>query len=494
MINILIVDDETPSRKLIKNIIKHSFKENVLLLEAANGAEALKITADFKPDIILTDIRMPKMTGTELASEIIKAFPDCKIIFLTGFTDKMTLKTAIKLNAVDYIEKPIDPGELCAAIEKAIASLPRGSGNSADGQLLEYIFKNKALPEELQRRMETSGLGNSNIVAVIILPCCEYSSDAEKILRLESEKRGLKIMYTRKSRGTFKLLLYCRNNDIKMRVNDALNGFFSEIGSEEYFKCGVGSFENKSSLAYLSYENAVIAADRAFFHPLNTIVFYKEAAAESSDYTALTDELYKTLTEGKYDNASEAAESLFNTLSGCETLLSSSAKKLYYDISKKIYSFYQNYFISYEYDNIIFEDISGIFEADSIIELHRYMLTLIDKIKLYTDATDEKRMVQAALFYIEHNFQNPNLSIIDIVSHCNVNTNYLCTTFKKITGDTLNHYINSIRISEAKKLLHTDKNIAAISGLCGFNDSKYFCKVFGKYTGVTPTQFRKKYH
>jgi two-component system response regulator YesN len=71
---------------------------------AANGLSALAITGDFRPSILLTDIRIPEMDGIELSKNIRQLYPDCEIIFLSGYTDKEYLKSAIQLNAVDYLE------------------------------------------------------------------------------------------------------------------------------------------------------------------------------------------------------------------------------------------------------------------------------------------------------------------------------------------------------------------------------------------------------
>lgn len=66
--------------------------------------------------------------------------------------------------------------------------------------------------------------------------------------------------------------------------------------------------------------------------------------------------------------------------------------------------------------------------------------------------------------------------------------------FKSSTGKTINNYVNNLRIEASKKmLLETNLHISQIADNCGFNDSKYFCKVFGKYVNLTPTEFRKKY-
>lgn len=110
--NLLIVDDETTTRNgLIRHVNWSSFGiQNIEL--AASGMEALERCSSFAPDIILSDIRMPEMNGIELCRRLRTQYPDCVILFLSGYSDKEYLHSAIDLGAVDYIEKPIDLEEM----------------------------------------------------------------------------------------------------------------------------------------------------------------------------------------------------------------------------------------------------------------------------------------------------------------------------------------------------------------------------------------------
>ena len=140
-----------------------------------------------------------------------------------------------------------------------------------------------------------------------------------------------------------------------------------------------------------------------------------------------------------------------------------------------------------EYNSTRFE----ISKAKFLDDLNNHILSILDKAEQLLSNTDFNSIVKSALYYMEKNYSNPNLSIIDIAQHCNVNANYLCGTFKSITGETINHYINTMRIENSKKLiLETNKSIADISKLCGFNDAKYFARVVKKHFGCTPRELK----
>jgi len=123
MANLLIVDDESNTREGLLECIEWAKLGVNQVEQAEDGLIALQKTRVFKPDIILCDIRMPRMNGLEFSAKVRDFLPECKIIFLSGYSDKEYLKTAIQLQALDYIEKPVNLDEVRKAVGKAIALL-----------------------------------------------------------------------------------------------------------------------------------------------------------------------------------------------------------------------------------------------------------------------------------------------------------------------------------------------------------------------------------
>ena len=120
---VLIVDDEELTREGIRMSIPW---ENLGITEvymAEDGEEGLKKALELLPDIILADVRMPRMDGITMAFEIRKSWKQCRFIFVSGYCDKEYLKSAIQLSAVNYIEKPVEPSEIVDALKKSILQL-----------------------------------------------------------------------------------------------------------------------------------------------------------------------------------------------------------------------------------------------------------------------------------------------------------------------------------------------------------------------------------
>ena len=122
---ILIADDEDYTREgLMEEIAWEEFGIDEIM-QAVNGEEALKIVKWFRPDIVLSDIRMPKMDGIAFAEEMVRLIPASKLIFMSGYMETDYLKSAIRLSVIDYIEKPIDIVLVKKALRRAVDEIAR---------------------------------------------------------------------------------------------------------------------------------------------------------------------------------------------------------------------------------------------------------------------------------------------------------------------------------------------------------------------------------
>ena len=117
---LLIVDDEKLTREGI--IASINFDELGIseIYEANDGIAGLEKAKTCPPDIVLCDIRMPRMNGIDMLDAITAIDPDIPFIMMSGYYDKEYLKAAIRLKAINYIEKPIVPAEMEDALKKAI--------------------------------------------------------------------------------------------------------------------------------------------------------------------------------------------------------------------------------------------------------------------------------------------------------------------------------------------------------------------------------------
>jgi diguanylate cyclase (GGDEF)-like protein len=119
-IKIVIADDHEPSRKFIRRFLE-SMHQITIVAEAADGESLLRLVEQYRPNLVLVDISMPKLNGIKAIKECLKILPQLKVIFITGHNEYAV--EAFDISAVDYIVKPIQRDRLITAIEKAKAIL-----------------------------------------------------------------------------------------------------------------------------------------------------------------------------------------------------------------------------------------------------------------------------------------------------------------------------------------------------------------------------------
>ena len=123
--SVLVVDDEKMPREILRDSLPWEELRVDRVEEAEDGAQALELARPHRPDIVISDVKMPRMNGLELAGAVREMYPDCQFIFLSGYTDKEYLKGAIKLRAASYVEKPIDLEEVAAVLREVTAELEK---------------------------------------------------------------------------------------------------------------------------------------------------------------------------------------------------------------------------------------------------------------------------------------------------------------------------------------------------------------------------------
>lgn len=120
---VLIADDEPMPRRVLKEYIPWNELSVTQVYLATDGEEAVEQARKFRPDIIISDIRMPHLNGLEMAAAVREFLPDCQFVFLSGYSDKEYLKGAIRLRAANYVEKPLNLEEITAALREVTMQL-----------------------------------------------------------------------------------------------------------------------------------------------------------------------------------------------------------------------------------------------------------------------------------------------------------------------------------------------------------------------------------
>ncbi|MBE5826973.1 MAG: response regulator [Butyrivibrio sp.] len=154
MTKVMIVDDEKYVRMGIKTETDWALIGCEVVAEASNGLEALEMAEETRPDLVVSDIRMPKMDGIELAEKLTEKYPGVKVIFLTAYNEFEYARQAIRIGVSDYLLKPFQDGELEASIQRLLHLHPNAPASSSE--LEEQLIPLKRKEEVANRYVQTA--------------------------------------------------------------------------------------------------------------------------------------------------------------------------------------------------------------------------------------------------------------------------------------------------------------------------------------------------
>lgn len=186
---VMVVDDERFVRQgIIDNIPWQSLGIDTVL-EARNGLECIEKAKEFPPDILIADIRMPKLNGIDLGKQIASQYPDCKMIIISAYSDKEYLKSAISLNVVAYVEKPLILDELERAISKAVKDISQKTQAREENlsyELFADILNQKAIFPERKRIFKSASFREQYFTVAVVTADGRLPSYKEMSERLQS--------------------------------------------------------------------------------------------------------------------------------------------------------------------------------------------------------------------------------------------------------------------------------------------------------------------
>lgn len=513
---LLIVDDEELTRTGVISSVDWKSIGIDEVLQADDGVHGLESARLHRPEIILCDVRMPRMDGITMLERLEKFLPDSVPIFMSGYSDKEYLKAAIKLKAVNYIEKPFSPeeirdtvmearelymqklhshrGETLRSMETAsqLALLLTVPNSAGSGSSVE------ALASELNLTMNAGTCFTSFIVKMDDMIRPETPSFAEFYHEFQDflEQYHLKCIYTEKKMQYLVYFLFGQTMPSAHALSDVGEYLRSRFSSYVQFSMAEGETVCGVAKAYQSYTSAVILLQSSFFFPANTLITAEKetenASVEQISMPTPEEAFAEALFSGNEEMAEQLLQELSRTFVENRRFLQNPVKDLYYRLFLSLEETRRQKKISSSGKReSIAETIARCF---TFPELHK---KLVEKTQeFFRDAKDnsqENPTIYLIKKYISQNYMRETLSVKDISSHVFLSASYVCTFFKNETGRTLNQYITEYRMEKAKQLLRDARyKISDISSRVGYSDGNYFGKSFKKYSGLSPSEYREK--
>lgn len=519
MMKILIVDDEKITREGIIASINWEELNIYKVLEAEDGLSALLLVKKEAPDIILSDVRMPRMDGISFVKQVRSILPNTSIIFMSGYSDKEYLMAAIKLRAVSYVEKPLNPSDIERAIleakEEHLLQIKNSHNESLDifqkTSLLATLLTQPYLEgrkEILNLQKELGFTGKQAFLTYIV----ELDSEKKKYLDLTTfildfnhylKGLKLKLLSTILHDSYYVFSIYgdpLKRNLLQNEIEETLIANFRPLHK---FYIGKGLIVDDLVKGFHSYTAAVIALQSSYFFPVQSILkASNELLNETKPYDEFSLDSFNTfkelLLEKHEEETCDLLATIFNFYYLNPTALPSQAKGLYFrllailnDVAKEsnVYSFSEESHILKGETQIV-EALERCF---SYQELHQLLVMgTKEYFQLIKDSAQEDSTINLIKDYVSRHYANEDLTVKEISEHVFLSVSYMCTYFKSQTDNTLNQYITDYRMKKALSLLKDPRiQISDIALKVGYKNSNYFTKSFKKYTGVTPSNYRE---
>lgn len=536
MIKLFLVEDEIVMREGIKNNIDWEKEGIEFVGEASDGELAFPMIQKLRPDIIITDIKMPFMDGLELSRIVKKEMPEVKILILSGYNEFDYAKQAISIGITDYLLKPISSGKLLESVKEVAAKIreekeqkaymEKFKEEMAENEHLEKqkffseLVANKLSMSEMLEKGKRLGMDLSAENYVILLGMVkkagdkvnQYSEEAVEIMdKLNEAIEGDESCYLfdRGAEG-FGVLV---KGDSEFQIEDFLQarrGDFDHILKKyaglEYF-IGVGRTVQRLRELPDSFDEANKAFAYRYFEKTNRVVFY-DRLEDSGFNQEDTLDLFN-LDVGKIDK-----KILQNFLkSGLQEEVSHFVHDYFAGIGgKNIESFLFRQYITMDmyFGTIAFvEEMGG--ESEEIIKrcgdianvsgmlssvdtTIQYITDIIKEALTLRDTLSASRysaILGSAIEYIEEHYHEEEISLNKVAAHVNMSPSHFSTIFSQEMGRTFIEYLTNVRMEKAKELLMcTNMKSSEVGYAAGYKDSHYFSYLFKKTQNCTPKEYR----
>lgn len=516
MLRALLVDDEELSVRMLESIIDWGRCGVEIAGSARNGEDALRLFWELRPEIVLTDIKMPGMDGLELMRAVKKAAPAVEFVLVSAYADFEYAKEAIALGGANYLLKPVDEFELEKTLQKIVDKI----GAQQVGQRLVENTRRQKDVFALYSYMR-SGTGQAaaqKSAARLGLELGAYSlmgfmmNEAsmneyiENSLQLDAQLPYLQArLSARLARWCQPVLfdfcdaawcaLVLRAKAPLQACAQDMAAFFSQELHMEMHICFTEPAHGLGALPG-AFRTLQQLHRYSFFIGEESVLGYGYNCEQGEfDQVALADAQKSLEAAIRQHNHSRAQQVLDEALEHLEHS-GPSVLPFVYDFCyagvravREALPRQAPAALQEALQKVTFQTIA---QHTTLEDLRAFMAQALAGIGEAEETSHAySQLVQDGLAYLHANFDR-NLSLEEICSVLGVSRNYFCFLFKKETGQNLWGALTDIRLAKAKELLRTTQHKTyAIAYQVGYDNPSYFSKLFKKYTGLTPGEYRK---
>lgn len=453
----LIVEDEKQVRESLAELVPWGRLGFSAPITAENGLEALDCLRSERLDLVISDVRMPRMSGTELLKTMREEGMETPFLFISGFSDKDYLMTAIRYHAVDYLEKPVMIPELVERIHALFERMNAPRGWVAAHELFEPGAQLPPLFQGARRFYVGVLLVSADGMRLTSqqLDRIVRSFHREALLEMETPERSVLVAAQGEQEICFQTLV------------DALNA-----AGGGYALCLSDGVEELSRLPE-AYSQATECATLAWMRPLRGVHRHSELLLQAPEQEEAAGELRELCARQMWPLVGEAAEGLTEALRREKRLVRRGALGALQAMLEAAGA----------------PSSEGLADCGCFEEAAGRALQSI-----FTSVNEQMSRrfspsVHRAIDYIAQNLDGA-LSIAEIAQAAFVSPSHLSFRFRQETGESIRQYVIAMRIERAKRLLHVgEQSVSEVASAVGIADEVYFSRLFKKLTGATPNKF-----
>lgn len=533
---VIIADDEEKICQLIAHLGDWDNMDMEIAAIVHSGTDALAAIRRHKPDIVITDIRMPGCDGLELIKKAKDALPSVEFIIISGYRHFEYAQTAIRYGVKDYLLKPIKKAELNGTLKRMRDAYRERNERLTQEELFRITLQNDIdrlragffSDVLLQKRIDTQELTmelvNERYHYQFAPGCFQIAvikiDGVDAKIPMNQEFLREKVLEAFNSR----IKEYCFDSEICLegyscyavlnyretdgktvrRVMKQILDFLllqNDIFERLRVTVGIGSIESEINRIHRSLKTAVRAVEERLIKGTNRMLecdsVSSSSFADSGVFLEFNQNFSNALTNLNEDGALAAIDRLKDTMvsgneiSGHDIL--QMAKEV---IHIYIFTARQNGFPLEIGETFVEDYVRALDDMSSTDEIFAYARSVVGssyQSLLEKKRTEDNKPIRFAKQYIRENYGKP-ISLESVSELAGFNPTYFSTLFKKETGLTFTEYLLQTRMDAAKDLLKdTNLNISVICERVGYSDHKYFSKTFTRLTGLKPNQYRKLY-
>lgn len=508
MYTYIVIDDEPLIRRgTLKKL--ENYPDIECVAQASNGKTALELIKEKDPDFIITDMKMPIMDGTSLLPVLSTQYPEKYIIVISGYKDFDYAKEALRANTLDYIVKPFRRETLWSAVDKAIELLKnrqiqreRITMDEVEKESLKYEYDRQILRNVLfGTEQDISGLssrklfrlqekGSYVLMTVTLSQKMNENALAEFLSMRDMETNS--ILLTRNNTENMLFLILFQEKEQITGIKEILDSFFESTGIHSFY--GI-SREHTSLLEFHdSFLETTQALNQKTLNIKENYIFWEEENGKNCvlEWNKLENFLFLA-ESGKTKEVERVFPELFHYFARVENCRLKDAKDYCLEIAEILKKSLPRDMQVHRSTATSLNLINNLNFIFSFEELEEYFNRFFKNMTLAFECAgfySEKDVLENVKNYIDLHYEK-DLTQEFVASLFRLNRSYLSSAFKARNGSSFVDYINQVRISHAKELLkNTDKKMYQISQAVGYENVKYFFRVFKKTQGITPEQFR----